>query len=69
MSRTKSGKQSGEDKLLEVYLDRAMGMFLAQGKRPIVWEELALEHNVKLPDNAIVQVWKDAENAKRGNVL
>jgi hexosaminidase len=66
MIRTRSGAQSAEDKLLEVYLDRAMGMYLSQGKRPIVWEELALEHNVKLPDNVIVQVWKDADNAKRG---
>ncbi|KAF9938726.1 hypothetical protein BGZ65_012336, partial [Modicella reniformis] len=63
--RTKSGSQSGEDRLLEVYLDRALGMFLSQGKRPIVWEELALEHNVKLPESVIVQVWKSASNAKR----
>ncbi|KAF9387110.1 hypothetical protein BGX21_000649 [Mortierella sp. AD011] len=65
MRRTTSGKQSGEDKLLEVYLNRTFGMFLAQGKRPIVWEELALEHNLALPDSAIVQVWKNAANAKK----
>ncbi|KAF9362894.1 hypothetical protein BGX34_005301 [Mortierella sp. NVP85] len=65
MKRTKHGAQPAEDRLLEVYLNRAMGMYLSQGKRPIVWEELALEHNVKLPANAIVQVWKDAGNAKR----
>ncbi|KAG0322105.1 hypothetical protein BGZ99_003526 [Dissophora globulifera] len=65
MRRTGSGSQSGEDRLLEVYLDRAVAMFLEQDKRPIVWEELALEHNVKLPDSAIVQVWKSASNAKR----
>ncbi|KAF8951762.1 hypothetical protein BGZ46_003804, partial [Entomortierella lignicola] len=65
MRRTTSGSQSGEDKLLELYLNKALGMFLAQGKRPIVWEEMALEHNVMLPDSAIVQVWKNAGNAKR----
>ncbi|KAF9349011.1 hypothetical protein BGX26_012636 [Mortierella sp. AD094] len=65
MRRTTSGRQSGEDKLLELYLNKAFGMFLAQGKRPIVWEEMALEHNVMLPDSAIVQVWKNAGNAKR----
>lgn len=68
MRRTASGSQSGEDKLLEVYLDRAMGMFLSQGKRPIVWEEIVLEHNVKVPDSTIVQVWKSASNAKRGTL-
>ncbi|KAG0240191.1 hypothetical protein BGX31_002180 [Mortierella sp. GBA43] len=66
MKRTKSGSQNGEDKLLETFLDRSLGMYLAQGKRPIVWEELALEHNVKLPDSTIIQVWKSAKNAKRG---
>ncbi|KAI1319433.1 hypothetical protein EDD11_004010 [Mortierella claussenii] len=65
MRRTKSGSQSGEDKLLELYLDKAFGMFMQHGKRPIVWEEIALEHNVQLPDSAIVQVWKNAGNAKR----
>lgn len=66
MKRTSSRSQSGEDKLLEVYLDRAMGMYLSQGKRPIVWEEIVLEHNVKVPESTIVQVWKSASNAKRG---
>ncbi|KAF9916497.1 hypothetical protein BX616_003602 [Lobosporangium transversale] len=65
MRTTRAGPQSGEDKLLELYLDKVFGMFMAQGKRPIVWEEIALEHKVKLPDSAIVQVWKNAVNAKR----
>ncbi|KAG0264836.1 hypothetical protein BG011_005959 [Mortierella polycephala] len=65
MLRTDTGRQSGEDRLLELYLDKVFGMYLAQGKRPIVWEEMALEHNVKLPSSAIVQVWKNAGNAKR----
>ncbi|KAF9114917.1 hypothetical protein BGX27_009464 [Mortierella sp. AM989] len=66
MRRTGSiNHQSGEDKLLEVYLTKAFSMFMAQGKRPIVWEEMALEHNVMLPDSVIVQVWKNAGNAKR----
>ncbi|KAI8598130.1 glycoside hydrolase superfamily [Dissophora ornata] len=65
MRRTGSGSQNGEDRLLEVYLDRALAMFLGGGKRVIVWEEIALEHNVKLPESAIVQVWKNAANAKR----
>ena len=68
MTRTKAGSQSGEDKLLELYLDRIFAMFIAQGKRPIVWEEMALEHNVKLPKSAIIQVWKDAINAKKGKM-
>ncbi|KAF9149165.1 hypothetical protein BG015_009050 [Linnemannia schmuckeri] len=65
MTRTIAGRQSGEDKLLELYLDRIFAMFIAQGKRPIVWEEMALEHNVRLPASAIIQVWKDATNAKK----
>ncbi|KAG0373350.1 hypothetical protein BGX24_011821 [Mortierella sp. AD032] len=71
MTRTSAGangkeeRQSGEDRLLELYLDRIFAMFLAQGKRPIVWEEMALEHNVRLPKSAIIQVWKDATNAKK----
>ncbi|KAF8949308.1 hypothetical protein BGZ47_006845 [Haplosporangium gracile] len=65
MARTTAGRQSGEDKLLELYLDRIFAMFIAQGKRPIVWEEMALEHNVRLPASAIIQVWKDAINAKK----
>ncbi|KAF9905099.1 hypothetical protein EC991_001985 [Linnemannia zychae] len=72
MTRTSAGaangkdaRQSGEDKLLELYLDRIFAMFLAQGKRPIVWEEMALEHNVRLPNSSIIQVWKDATNAKK----
>ncbi|KAF9923428.1 hypothetical protein FBU30_006519 [Linnemannia zychae] len=65
MSRTIAGRQSGEDKLLELYLNRVFAMFMAQGKRPIVWEEMALEHNVQLPSSAIVQVWKNAANAKK----
>ncbi|KAF9132872.1 hypothetical protein BGW39_011165 [Mortierella sp. 14UC] len=72
MTRTSAGaasgkdtKQSGEDRLLELYLDRIFAMFLAQGKRPIVWEEMALEHNVRLPNSTIIQVWKDATNVKK----
>ena len=65
-TRTAAGHQSGEDKLLELYLDRIFAMFIAQNKRPIVWEEMALEHNVRLPSSAIIQVWKDATNAKKG---
>ncbi|KAG0070663.1 hypothetical protein BGZ89_000065 [Linnemannia elongata] len=64
-TRTAAGRQSGEDRLLELYLDRIFAMFIAQGKRPIVWEEMALEHNVRLPSSAIIQVWKDATNAKK----
>ncbi|KAG0338789.1 hypothetical protein BG004_007088 [Podila humilis] len=65
MRKTWSGSQSGEDKLLQVYLDRAIGMYLEQKKIPIVWEEIALEHNVQLPDSTVVQVWKNAGNAKK----
>ncbi|KAG0216523.1 hypothetical protein BGX28_000037 [Mortierella sp. GBA30] len=65
MLRTSSGSQSGIDRLLELYLEKVFGMYLAQGKRPIVWEEIALEHNVRLPSSAIVQVWKNSRNAKR----
>ncbi|KAF9585402.1 hypothetical protein BGW38_002550 [Lunasporangiospora selenospora] len=65
MKRTRSGKQSGEDKLLEVFVDRVMEMYLSKGKRPIVWEEVALEHTVNLPKSAIVQVWKNARSTKR----
>lgn len=60
-----SGSQSGEDKLLDLYLSKVLGMYLQQGKRPIVWEELALEHRVKLPESVIVHVWKNARNAKK----
>ncbi|KAF9302927.1 hypothetical protein BGZ74_004648 [Mortierella antarctica] len=65
MRQTRSGSQSGEDKLLQVYLDRAIGMYLNQKKIPIVWEEIALEHNVQLPESTVVQVWKSAGNAKK----
>ncbi|KAG0028812.1 hypothetical protein BGZ82_008243 [Podila clonocystis] len=65
MRQTRSGSQSGEDKLLQVYLDRAIGMYLNQKKIPIVWEEMALEHNVQLPESTVVQVWKNAGNAKK----
>ncbi|KAF9382666.1 hypothetical protein CPC16_009236 [Podila verticillata] len=65
MRQTRSGSQSGEDKLLQVYLDRAIGMYLNQKKIPIVWEEMALEHNIQLPESTIVQVWKNAGNAKK----
>ncbi|KAF9573712.1 hypothetical protein EC968_008112 [Mortierella alpina] len=63
--KSSSGTQSGLDRLLELYLDKVFGMYLAQGKRPLVWEEIALEHNVRLPNSAIVQVWKNSRNAKR----
>ncbi|KAF9962118.1 hypothetical protein BGZ72_010056 [Mortierella alpina] len=63
--RASSGSQSGLDKLLELYLDKVFGMYLAQGKVPLVWEEIALEHNVRLPSTAVVQVWKNSRNAKR----
>lgn len=65
MRQTQSGSQSGEDKLLQVYLDRAIGMYLNQKKIPIVWEEMALEHSVQLPESTVVQVWKNAGNAKK----
>ncbi|GJJ79112.1 hexosaminidase [Entomortierella parvispora] len=60
-----SGSQSGGDKLLDLYLSKALGMYLQQGKRPIAWEELALEHQVNLPESTIVHVWKNARNAKK----
>ncbi|KAF9957999.1 hypothetical protein BGZ70_009345 [Mortierella alpina] len=63
--KSSSGSQSGLDKLLELYLDKVFGMYLAQGKRPVFWEEIALEHNVRIPRSSIVQVWKNSRNAKR----
>ncbi|KAF9972447.1 hypothetical protein BGZ73_004429 [Actinomortierella ambigua] len=57
--------QSGEDKLLDFFLTRLFRMYEERGKTPIVWEEMAIEHDVKLPESAIVQVWKKAANARK----
>ncbi|KAF9162269.1 hypothetical protein DFQ26_003711 [Actinomortierella ambigua] len=47
------GGQSGEDQLLEFFLSRLFKMYEERGKTPIVWEEMALEHDVNLPKSAI----------------
>ena len=35
------------------------------GKTPVVWEELALNHDVNLGKDVIVAVWKSSANAKK----
>ncbi|KAG5353919.1 hypothetical protein C0989_000162 [Termitomyces sp. Mn162] len=52
-------------------LEQALSLFVqsthkslaALGKTPVVWEEMVLEHNVTLPETAVVMVWISSQHA------
>nr|POE93351.1 beta-hexosaminidase [Quercus suber] len=44
--------------LMQKYMDRNMKQVTAAGFVPLVWEEMLLQWNLTLPNNAIVQTWQ-----------
>ncbi|KAF7332604.1 Beta-hexosaminidase [Mycena kentingensis (nom. inval.)] len=52
-------------------LEQALGAFVqathsalaSVGKSPVVWEEMVLDHNLKLSNNTVVMVWISSANA------
>ncbi|KAL8785534.1 MAG: hypothetical protein Q9195_008606 [Heterodermia aff. obscurata] len=44
--------------LVQSFVDHVISKVQAHGVQPIVWEEMVLEWNITLPENAIVQTWR-----------
>ncbi|OAX38800.1 glycoside hydrolase family 20 protein [Rhizopogon vinicolor AM-OR11-026] len=48
---------------LDVFMQTTHGALMAEGKTPIVWEEMVLDWNITLSNETIVMVWISSENA------
>ncbi|KAF9922339.1 hypothetical protein FBU30_007580 [Linnemannia zychae] len=60
--------KDGFDRILDNFTDRQHSMIRRAGKRPIVWEEPLLAHDLStIKDNkdTIIQVWTSAANIKK----
>ena len=44
--------------LVQSFVDHIISIVQSHGVQPIVWEEMALEWNLTLPETAIVQTWR-----------
>ncbi|KAF4617318.1 hypothetical protein D9613_005806 [Agrocybe pediades] len=58
-------KASGKtlEQALDAFTQTTHGTLKAIGKTPVVWEEMALEHQVTLSNETIVMVWISSQNA------
>ncbi|PPQ70615.1 hypothetical protein CVT25_011981 [Psilocybe cyanescens] len=58
-------KASGKtlEQALDTFTQATHGALKAIGKTPVVWEEMALEHNVTLSNQTVVMVWISSQNA------
>lgn len=60
--------KEGFDRILDGFTERQHEMLRQAGKRPIVWEEPLLAHNlatIKENKDVVIQVWTSAENIKK----
>ncbi|KAF9146694.1 hypothetical protein BGX30_010756 [Mortierella sp. GBA39] len=60
--------KEGFDRILDEFTERQHEMLRQAGKRPIVWEEPLLAHDlttIKKNKDTVVQVWTSAENIKK----
>ncbi|KAG0378065.1 hypothetical protein BGX24_004826 [Mortierella sp. AD032] len=60
--------KEGFDKVLDGFTERQHGMLRHAKKRPIVWEEPLLAHDlttIKENKDTVIQVWTSAENIKK----
>ncbi|KZT28733.1 glycoside hydrolase family 20 protein [Neolentinus lepideus HHB14362 ss-1] len=48
---------------LSVFTQATHGALIAEGKTPVVWEEMVLDHNVTLSNDTIVMVWISSADA------
>ncbi|KDR82570.1 hypothetical protein GALMADRAFT_220558 [Galerina marginata CBS 339.88] len=51
------------EQALDAFTQTTHGALKAIGKTPVVWEEMALEHNVTLSKSTVVMVWISSQNA------
>ncbi|RKP35360.1 glycoside hydrolase superfamily [Dimargaris cristalligena] len=60
---TANKKKAGE--LVDMFLGRAHKFLTDNKKLPMVWEEAILDFNATLSKEAVVQVWRSAENVQK----
>ncbi|KAI0754519.1 N-acetylhexosaminidase [Daedaleopsis nitida] len=53
------------EEALDVFTQKTHGAIMAEGKTPAVWEEMVLNHDVKLPNETVVLVWLSSMNAAK----
>ncbi|KAF8195383.1 glycoside hydrolase family 20 protein [Pholiota molesta] len=58
---TASGKTL--EQALDTFTQTTHGALEALGKTPVVWEEMALDHNVTLSNQTVIMVWISSQNA------
>ncbi|KAJ7196116.1 N-acetylhexosaminidase, partial [Mycena pura] len=58
-------KKSGQtlEQALNAFTQATHGALAALGKSPVVWEEMVLEHNLKLSNSTVVMVWISSQDA------
>ncbi|KAI9888472.1 MAG: N-acetyl-glucosamine-6-phosphate deacetylase [Vezdaea aestivalis] len=50
--------------LLQDFVDRNLRQVATQNMTPIVWEELLLDWNLKLPEEVVIQTWRNDSSVK-----
>lgn len=48
---------------LDTFMQTTHGALMAQGKTPVVWQEMALDWNITLSNETIVMIWISSEDA------
>ncbi|KII91062.1 glycoside hydrolase family 20 protein [Plicaturopsis crispa FD-325 SS-3] len=51
------------EQALDTFTQATHGSLIKEGKTPVVWEEMVLEHNITLSNNTVVMVWISSANA------
>ncbi|KAI8799696.1 glycoside hydrolase superfamily [Cladochytrium replicatum] len=61
----RSHSLSSLSELIQYLQDHAVDPALGTNKTRMFWEEAVLDFNIKLPNDTVIQVWRDASNLKR----
>ncbi|CAG8482172.1 10389_t:CDS:2, partial [Scutellospora calospora] len=60
----KCWKSLNEKSLIDKFITNLYSIIKNEGKIPITWQEMITEHNLELPKDTIVQVWKNHMTVK-----
>ncbi|KEI36174.1 glycoside hydrolase family 20 protein [Mixia osmundae IAM 14324] len=50
---------------LSAFVSQLQDAVAGAGKRPVVWEEMVLDHNIALRNDTVVTVWQTSENVRK----
>ncbi|CAG8760396.1 29478_t:CDS:2 [Racocetra persica] len=54
-----------KESLLDKFVTSLYSIITKEGKTPITWQEMVTEHNLELPKDTVVQVWRNSTMVKK----